>query len=979
MKRLSGHSLLIGLGLLTLVVIVLTTPSAQVPAAFDVLVLLAAAGVVAVCTRFPIILPQAELSLTHIAGLTILFTFGIAPALWTLLIGLMIGEAWWFIAPPAPATPERPGRLGRPLWPLIQQILPLFLAAAAYLALDGKLPLRRMDGSNTVALGAFVLVYYITFNFLKALEISASTISVADFFRQQAVVISLVEFLPFPLLMYSAIDYIQAGNSLLWVWGVALCALTIHLYHNGRRLLRLTTQEQEHMRQVQAAEQHAENLNRQLTLVSAKTEVANRNVQSLSRRAQQMESLLRIGQRIGGTTPPLPYDAILQELVDATGAHIGQIGLIIPHSNHLRYVAIQGLPLERRDADRNTVWLMDRGIVSRVLRTGQNARVANVLMDPDYVEQYSGVRSELCVLMGHSKRRIGLIRLHSRLLDAFGPEDESFVTQAAALIALVMENSRLADEAVIWQHEHAILLDAAPKLAATVDIRVIYRAAAQQLAEAIKADACTLFAYDEALEALRAVEPRTDQLYRLAEHPTVAQVINEKAAVVVRANDPNADPTELSFLHAMGMTMMLVIPMLTPVTNHVYGLARLYSAQPRDFTGSDTRVAQTLANQAAISIQNARMLHTVSENRDRLEAILNSTREGVLVIDAGGTISLVNPPLEEFWNVSGKRLIGQHLLQLVDDAELDIAGKLGFERTEVQELLLTLRAGLALSIPKAQFALHTPKLHYFERTGAPVLDQYAKAIGWVIILRDMTEEKELQQVRDSLSSMIVHDLRSPLTSMLTGLTIVRDRIPPEQKTPLITQAIDVSLRSCNKMLTLVNTLLDIARMETGDIRLSLSHVALHDMVDEVITDLLPLANDQGLVLINDVPTDLPAVSLDRDKISRVLTNLLDNALKFSPPGGQVIVRADYANGQQPPEIVCAVLDTGPGIPDDYRARIFDRFVQVEGHTTRRKGTGLGLAFCKLAIEAHGGKIWADNRPEGGSIFKFTLPLEHRTA
>ena len=976
MNRLSHHHLLIGLSLLTSAAILATPPAASVPSGFDLVVLLAAAGVVAICTRFPIVLPQAEFSLTHIVGLSLLFTFSVSSALWTLLIGLLIGEAWWFVIPADPVTPERPGRLGRPFWPLVQQILSLFLAATAFMGLGGQLPLERINASNTVALGVFVLVYYAVLNFLLALEINTPTTPAAEFFRQQAVAISLLEFLPFPLVIYSAVDYIRAGNSLLGAWGVALSAVTVHLYTNGRQLLRLAQADQEHARRLQAAEQHAENLNRQLTLASARMEVANRNTQTFSQRARQMESLLRLGEMISAASSPLPYEEILHALVEATSAHIGQIGLMIPHSNHLRYVAIHGLPLERRDSERDTVWLMDRGIAGRVLRAGQNARVANVLLDPDYVEQYSGVRSELCVLVGHGKRRLGLIRLHSRQPDAFSPEDEAFVSQTAALMMLVIENSRLAEEAATRQREQAIWVDIAPRLAATLDIRVIYRAAAQQLAEAVKAEACTILAYEPAQEAVRAVEPRTDLLYALAEHPTLTRVISEKIAVVIRADDPAVDPSELSFLQTLGMHMMLVIPMLIPVTNDVYGVARLYASRPREFTGSDIRVAQTLANQAAISIQNSRMLHTVSANRDRLEAILNSTREGVLVIDASGIVSLVNPPLEEFWNVPGKRLNDQHLLRLLDDAELDIAGKLGFERNEVEELLLTLKAGLALAIPKSQFALHTPRLRYFERTGAPVLNQYAKAIGWVIILRDMTEEKELQQVRDSLSSMIVHDLRSPLTSMLTGLTIVRDRIPAEQKTPLIMQAVDVSLRSCNKMLTLVNTLLDIARMETGDLALNLSPVQLHDMAEEVITDLLPLANEQGLVLINDVPANLPAVLIDRDKIGRVLTNLLDNALKFSPPGGQVIVRADYVNGQQPPEITCIVLDTGPGIPEDYRGRIFDRFVQVEGRQGRRTGTGLGLAFCKLTVEAHGGKIWADNRPEGGSAFAFTLPLEY---
>jgi signal transduction histidine kinase len=251
----------------------------------------------------------------------------------------------------------------------------------------------------------------------------------------------------------------------------------------------------------------------------------------------------------------------------------------------------------------------------------------------------------------------------------------------------------------------------------------------------------------------------------------------------------------------------------------------------------------------------------------------------------------------------------------------------------------------------------------------------------------MTEERELQQVRDTLSNMIVHDLRSPLSSMLAGLHLMRDRLTPEQQTPLIRQSLEVAIRSCNKMIGLVSTLLDISRMETGDLEIHRRPVQFSLLVDEVLADLTPLANDQGLVLLSDVPPVLPSVLADPDKLNRVLTNLIDNALKFSPPGGQVLVRAEVlaaangaaTNGRAKPGILCSVLDSGPGIPADYRDRVFDRFVQVQGQKGRREGTGLGLTFCKMAVEAHGGRIWAENRPEGGSAFCFTLPLEPGTA
>jgi signal transduction histidine kinase len=648
--------------------------------------------------------------------------------------------------------------------------------------------------------------------------------------------------------------------------------------------------------------------------------------------------------------------------------------LVSSSGQSVQYLASYGLPESESAGE---VMSTDFGLTGRALRTGQAVRSANVAAEADYRELHPGVRSEMDVPLLHGDQRLGVIRLLSRQAGAFSSDDEAFVTQAAYSVALALTLARLKDETQTRKKETALLFEAGTQLAANLDVRTVQRTIVQKLAEALEAEVCTLAEYDAAAATLRMIEPQQPRALPLNEFAVAASVIAEQKPVIIHANDSKADPKEAGLMRAENMATVLLAPMLSGEA--VTGVVRVYLAQPRQFSPAELAIAQTLANQAALALQNARSFHRVIESRDRLAAILDSTREGVLVIDASGLISLVNPRLQELWEVPAERLLNQHLLELLADPILNLAGKLGFRGEEIQEMLLTLRAGLAVSIPKAQYSLQTPKLRHFERTGAPVLDQFARAIGWVIILRDMTEERELQQVRDTLGNMIVHDLRSPLTAMLSGLSLLRDRVPMEQQTPLIKQSLEISLRSANKMIGLVNTLLDISRMESGDIKLNLSLINVGQVVEEVLTDLTPLANEQGLMLVSEIMPASPNLRADYDKINRVFTNLIDNALKFSPPGGQVVVRAEYhGNGHGQREITCAVLDSGPGIPDEYRDRIFDRFVQVEGRRTRRAGTGLGLAFCKLAVEAHGGRIWAENRPEGGSAFCFTLPLEPKS-
>jgi len=557
----------------------------------------------------------------------------------------------------------------------------------------------------------------------------------------------------------------------------------------------------------------------------------------------------------------------------------------------------------------------------------------------------------------------------------------SLTRAQARLRRQMLENLRLYRESQARLREQSILYETGQTLTSTLERRAVYNAIAQKLAEVISADECVLLDYDEgaALMQTAAQWTRTGgaarnaaQSYPLEGYPGIARLLSERAPLIVRADAPDPAPQADGRLLSGGFNTVLILPMAT--SEQVVGLVELYSVEAREFSEAEVRLAQTLANQAAIAIANAQLFYRVSEGRDRLIAVLNSTREGVLVLEASGAVLLANPRIEEIWGIPAERLIGQDLLHLLTLPDLDIAAKLGLPPEEILEMLHTLKMGLAMSIPKAQYQINAPKRRFLERSGAPVLDRYSKAIGWVITLRDATEEREVQEVRQALSNMIVHDLRSPLTAVQASMALLRTQVPAS---PVATQALEVAGRSTKRMIRMVNTLLDISRIESGTFNLERNAVDLQALVNEVIADLMPIANEQGIFLINEMPAFDPAAVVDKEKVERVFMNLVDNALKFTPAGGRIRVRGDWADAGQTAAsakmIRCAVIDTGPGIPADYREKVFDRFVQVRGQTGRRAGTGLGLSFCKLVAEAHGGKIWVESLPEGGSAFYFTLP------
>ena len=274
---------------------------------------------------------------------------------------------------------------------------------------------------------------------------------------------------------------------------------------------------------------------------------------------------------------------------------------------------------------------------------------------------------------------------------------------------------------------------------------------------------------------------------------------------------------------------------------------------------------------------------------------------------------------------------------------------------------------------KDTYVLDAPRRRVIERLGMPVLDESGHVWGWMLVLRDVTEEKEMEQMREDVTRMIVHDLRTPLTAILGSVELVEDMLEEKPRDSMVAEALDVAIHSARIMRFRVDSLLDMSRIEAGKVQLDRRPHALAELVDSATMVMSTLAEGAGLQLEVQVPDTLPLVEVDGEMVERVLINLLDNAVKFTPMGGKVRIEAQPENHAF---VLCSVHDTGPGIPPDYQDRIFDRFAHIPERNGRWRSTGLGLAFCKLAVEAHGGRIWVESEEEseGGCHFHFTLPV-----
>lgn len=424
----------------------------------------------------------------------------------------------------------------------------------------------------------------------------------------------------------------------------------------------------------------------------------------------------------------------------------------------------------------------------------------------------------------------------------------------------------------------------------------------------------------------------------------------------------------------------LSVPILRDL--EIIGVITLESNTPENFAPNDKYFVMQVGAQAKAALDNYNLLHNIETTRDRLQVILDSMIEGVLLINAEGLVRLANPRIKALLNLEPERITNRHILELLEEYDLHFAQKLGFESEQLRYQVRQLIQGTwKLTERYSSFDFEKDgKKRFMNRFDIEIRrhEQGETAIGWLMVFRDMTEEKELAQARDDLSSMIIHDLRSPLTAINASLKLIDTVVGDHDKIgQAVHQTVETAGRATRKLLHLVNALLDVSKMESGTMILKRELSDTYQITESVTQELLPLAQEMEVVLRNEVNGKLPPVNVDKEKIERVLLNLMDNAIKFTPSEGQVVIYADVepsVNGSYPSYLRVMVQDNGPGIPDEYKNRLFDRYVQVEGRSGRRRGTGLGLTFCRLTVEAHGGKIWVEDNPQGGSIFTFTLPL-----
>jgi signal transduction histidine kinase len=256
---------------------------------------------------------------------------------------------------------------------------------------------------------------------------------------------------------------------------------------------------------------------------------------------------------------------------------------------------------------------------------------------------------------------------------------------------------------------------------------------------------------------------------------------------------------------------------------------------------------------------------------------------------------------------------------------------------------------------------------WVEIGGSPFRDGSGAIIGTVGTITDVTERHSAEEARAQIVGIVSHELRTPLTALTGSLKLLERGVPPGDSR--VAKLLELAVRNSQRLLRLVNDLLDLERMESGRPVLDIHEIDIRSVAERAIEVVEPLADERQIDLVLDSENLL--VRADADRILQVLINLLGNAIKFSPDGAAVKIGAI----RQGATVEVCVQDHGRGIPPDRLPTLFQRFSQVDIDDARRKkGAGLGLAISRAIVDQHGGRIWAESPATGGALFRFTLPV-----
>jgi PAS domain S-box-containing protein len=605
---------------------------------------------------------------------------------------------------------------------------------------------------------------------------------------------------------------------------------------------------------------------------------------------------------------------------------------------------------------------LDDGLAGWVIRNQRGALIPDTSQDdrwlrrPDDHEKQTGPKSAVCVPLIAHQQLVGVMTLVHPSPNFFLPGHLELIQAIADQASIAVQNGQLFADSQRRARVMTALAKSASVITASLDLDEVLQRILSQIREALHVETMFLALVDTHGEYLKFTATSAGNDVELAGLQTkvgvgfAGQVAKSGQGIVIPDTDMD-ESFSLEFERNIESDIRAIICAPLKSEGEIIGILEAINPIVGKFDPDALEVLTGIGSLAGTAINHARLYEQVQNTEQRYHDLFQDSIDPILITDNEGNILEANRQAEIFTGLDNRTLLAKSISQLIS-SEGPIPG-LETDGVTIGEIH-SIEAEFASSD-----GIQTP-IRLFVRS----ID--VKNYQWLI--RDISERRRLDRLREDLISMIYHDLRSPLANIVSSLDVFNTMLPDDGD-PAYRSLLNIALRSTERIQRLTNSLLDMSRLESGQPMVNLYSTSPVLLAADSVEAVSPVAAAKNQIINIKIPSDVPQVKVDGDMIRRVLINLLENAVKYSPPDGEITLGAALESQNA----VFWVQDSGPGIPAEEKDHIFDKFTRLNPAGSQ-KGFGLGLAYCRLAIEGHGGRIWVESEPGKGSRFSFTLPI-----
>lgn len=423
----------------------------------------------------------------------------------------------------------------------------------------------------------------------------------------------------------------------------------------------------------------------------------------------------------------------------------------------------------------------------------------------------------------------------------------------------------------------------------------------------------------------------------------------------------NRQVNELAQAASMGLLHGIVLPLIT--LQRVVGLIVIFRSYAGSFTSNDIALLSSFADQAAIAVQNAQLYTQTNLEKERLNALLDSLADGILILRPDHSIERCNPAISRMLNLPLENIRGRRHDEIIRWSKPPQG--ITLEQAESDGWPLTPHAYLYVEGDLSRSGVAPLPVGI---TYAPLISSENKLVNIIATVRDITRFRQAEELKSTFISIVSHELKTPV-ALIKGYVSTLRREDASWDPEIIQDSLKVIEEEADRLAVMIENLLDASRLQAGGLTLKKSDLSLPELARRVAQRMQTQTSSHRIVV--DFPDDFPIVLADEGRLQQVLTNLIGNAIKYAP-GGEIRVHGE-ARGNQ---IIVCVSDQGPGINPEDVPHVFDRFYRNPEAAKKTKGAGLGLYLSRAIIEAHGGRIWVDSHPgQQGARICFTLPRD----